>query len=138
MVNLEERFPGLDLSQSMLHVLGIAVDTLTKEKVEMTMPVNQNTKQPFGVLHGGASVALAETAASFGTACYIDLESEIASGMAINANHVKPKQNGVVRAIAMPYHKGKTSMVWEIKIVDEAYELISIARCTVAIRMKSR
>ncbi|VEF47104.1 thioesterase superfamily protein [Bacillus freudenreichii] len=113
--------------------LGIEVVDIAEGKVTATMPVDDRTRQPYGYLHGGASVALAETAASVGTAALIDLEKEVCFGLEINANHVRPKKEGLVTAIAEAVHRGKTTMVWDIRIKDEQDRLISISRCTVAI-----
>ena len=80
------------------------------------MPVDDRTRQPFGFLHGGASVALAETVASVGAFEMIDKETEAAVGLEINANHVKGKRDGVVTAVGEVIHKGRTTMIWEVKI----------------------
>lgn len=119
-------------------VLGIELPEISAEKVIGTMPVNAATHQPFGQLHGGASVVLAETVASVGTWNLIDQENEIAVGLEINANHIRGKQEGMVTAIGTPLHKGRTTMVWEIKIVDEEERLICVSRCTVAIVKKKK
>lgn len=97
------------------------------------MPVDERTLQPFGILHGGASVALAETVASFGAAGCIDREQFAAVGQEINANHIRSKLSGVVTATATPLHLGRTSQVWSIQIVDEMGRLICVSRCTMAI-----
>ena len=102
-------------------------------RVSATMPVDERTRQPFGLLHGGASVALAETVASIGANAMIDRESEAAVGIEINANHIKGKRDGVVTAIAEIIHNGKSTMVWEIKITDEQDQLICLSRCTISI-----
>lgn len=117
----------------LMKVLGIEVVTLDKEKVVMTMPVDERTHQPAGFLHGGASVLLAETAASIGAFLNIDQEKQIVFGLEINANHIKSKREGTVTATATPYHIGRTTMVWNIEIKDEANKLISISRCTVGV-----
>jgi len=109
---------------------------LSPDRLVMTMPVGPKTRQPFGLLHGGASVALAESAASYATMLNIDLNRQTAVGMEINANHVKSKKDGVVTAVATPLHKGKTTMVWDIKITDEENNLICVSRCTVAVLTK--
>lgn len=113
--------------------LGIELIEIGDGKVIATMPVDERTRQPYGYLHGGASVALAETAASVGTAALIDLKKEVCFGLEINANHVRPKKEGLVTASAEAVHRGKTTMVWDIRIKDEVDRLISISRCTVAI-----
>ncbi|CEH29959.1 esterase [Aneurinibacillus migulanus] len=122
-----------DLKDTIMGPLGIEMGEMTPERVTATMPVNANTHQPFGRLHGGASVVLAETVASMGTWNLIDQENEMAVGLEINANHIRGKQDGIVTAIATPLHKGRTTMVWDIKIVDEEDKLICVSRCTVAI-----
>ncbi|MFD1708664.1 hotdog fold thioesterase [Siminovitchia sediminis] len=113
--------------------LGIELVEIGDGKVIATMPVDERTRQPVGYLHGGASVALAETAASMGTAALIDLNKEICFGLEINANHVRSKREGKVTAVAEAVHRGKTTMVWDIRIKDEEERLICISRCTVAI-----
>jgi 1,4-dihydroxy-2-naphthoyl-CoA hydrolase len=114
-------------------VLGIEMGEITDERVVATMPVHAATHQPFGQLHGGASVVLAETVASVGTWNLIDQQEEFAVGLEINANHIRGKQDGFVTAIGTPLHKGRTTMVWDIQIVDEEEKLICVSRCTVAI-----
>lgn len=128
----------MDFKNTLMETLGIELKTLEKENVEMTMPVDARTHQPFGFLHGGANVALAETAASVGCALYCDPEKENAFGMEINANHIRSKQEGTVTAKALPMHIGKTTMVWEIKIVDESDDLICISRCTMGVVPKKK
>jgi 1,4-dihydroxy-2-naphthoyl-CoA hydrolase len=126
----------MDMKNTLIETLEIKEVELKPDRVIMTMPVGPKTRQPYGMLHGGASVALAETAASIGTALNINLMTHFAAGLEINANHVKAKKDGIVTAIAVPLHKGKTTMVWEIKIVDESEQLICISRCTVAVGKK--
>jgi len=123
----------MDIKNTIIEALGIKTLLLTPDKVICTMPVDERTKQPFGYLHGGASVVLAETAASIGTWASIDQENEVAMGMEINANHVRSVNKGIVTATATPLHKGKRSMVWDIQITDEQARLLCISRCTVAI-----
>jgi len=118
---------------TLVEALGIETVICTKEKVIMRMPVTAATRQPFGLLHGGASVALAETAASMGTWMNINQETQAAVGLEINANHLRGKADGVVTATATPLHTGRTTMVWDIRIADEAGKLVCISRCTVAI-----
>ena len=113
--------------------LGIRILELTEDRVVATMPVNERTHQPFGILHGGASIALAETAASLGAAGRIDRELFVAVGQEINGNHLRPKSEGVVTATAVPVHVGRSSQVWSIEIRDELGRLICISRCTMAI-----
>ncbi|ANU15998.1 esterase [Planococcus maritimus] len=124
------------VEETIMGALGIELTEQSGERIVATMPVHAATHQPFGLLHGGASVVLAETVASFGTWHAIDQEREIAVGLEINANHIRGKQDGVVTAIGTPLHKGRTTMIWDIKIVDEEERLICVSRCTVAIVKK--
>jgi uncharacterized protein (TIGR00369 family) len=124
----------LDLGQHGLQkVLGIEIVEMSPERVVATMPVDERTHQPFGILHGGASIALAETVASLGAANRIDREKFIAVGQEINGNHLRPKSEGVVTATGVPVHAGRSSQVWSIEIRDEAGKLVCISRCTMAI-----
>lgn len=124
------------LEETMMGALGIEIVEVSAERAVATMPVHSATHQPFGLLHGGASVALAETIASVATWNLVDQENEIAVGLEINANHIRGKTEGIVTAIATPLHKGRTTMVWDIKIVDEDEKLICVSRCTMAIVKK--
>jgi len=123
----------LNIENTLLHSLGIELIKIEKGRVIATMPVDERTRQPFGLLHGGASVALAETVASIGANELIDKETEVAVGLEINANHIKGKRDGVVTAMAEVIHNGKSTMVWEIKITDEQNQLICLSRCTISI-----
>ena len=116
-----------------MEALGIEFITLEKDKVVMTMPVDERTHQPAGYLHGGASVLLAETAASIGGVLNIDLEKQAVFGMEINANHIRSKQEGIVTATATPLHIGRSTMVWNIQITDEEDKLVCISRCTLGV-----
>ena len=113
--------------------LGIEILEMSETRVVATMPVDQRTRQPFGILHGGASVALAETVASFGAVAIIDRDRFVAVGQEINANHLRPKVDGVVRATGVPVHVGRSSQVWSIEIRDEEGRLVCISRCTMAV-----
>lgn len=126
------------VEETIAGVLGIEFTDITKDRVVATMPVHAATHQPFGQLHGGASVVLAESVASVGTWNLIDHETEIAVGLEINANHLRGKSEGLVTAIGTPLHKGRTTMVWDIKIIDEEERLICASRCTVAIVKKKK
>ena len=123
-------------SNTLIEALDIQYVELSLDRVVMTMPVGPKTRQPAGILHGGASVALAETAASIATAINVDLTNFNPVGLEINANHIRSKQDGIVTAIAAPLHKGRTTMIWEIKIVDEDDKLICVSRCTMAVIAK--
>ncbi|WP_449537411.1 hotdog fold thioesterase [Ferdinandcohnia sp. Marseille-Q9671] len=121
------------VENTLIATLGIKIEEVTPDRVIATMPVDERTRQPFGILHGGASVALAETVASIGTYNLVDQDTEGCAGLEINANHIRSKKSGVVKAIGTPLHKGKTTMVWDIKIVDEEEKLICVSRCTMAV-----
>lgn len=126
------------VEETILGALGIRMEEMTPDRVVATMPVHSATHQPFGFLHGGASVVLAETVASYGTWQNVDQENELAFGLEINANHLRSKAEGSVKAIGTPLHKGRTTMVWDIKIFDEEERLICVSRCTVAIVKKEQ
>jgi uncharacterized domain 1 len=117
----------------MAGVLGIEITTLSADKVVATMPVDQRTQQPFGLLHGGASAALAETVASLGAYMNVDQETQAAVGVELNANHLRGKTEGIVTATATPVRRGRTIHVWDIKIEDEESRLVCVSRCTLAI-----
>jgi 1,4-dihydroxy-2-naphthoyl-CoA hydrolase len=123
-------------TRGLADAMGIQLLELTATRVIATMPVDHRTKQPFGILHGGASVALAETVASLGAAANVDRQEFIAVGLEINANHIRAKSDGIVTATAIPLHIGKTTHVWDVRIVDEDERPVCISRCTLAIRPK--
>jgi uncharacterized protein (TIGR00369 family) len=125
--------PNIELNTGMAAAIGINITTATKDKVVATMPVDGRTKQPFGLLHGGASAALAETVASIGAYLNVDPESQAAVGLELNANHLRGKTEGTVTATATPLHRGRTIQVWEIRIEDEDAKLVCASRCTLAI-----
>ena len=113
--------------------LGIEIVELTNDRVVATMPVDDRTRQPYGLLHGGASIALAETVASLGAAGRVDRERFAVVGQEINGNHIRAVKDGVVRAVGVPIHVGRTSQVWSIEIRDEQERLVCISRCTLAV-----
>lgn len=121
------------VDSTLVNSLEIQFTEFSKNKVCGTMPVNNKTRQPFGLLHGGASVALAESLASVGGWLNCDETKHAVVGIEINANHLKSKRDGIVSGIATPLHIGKKTQVWEIKIHDENDILISISRCTLAV-----
>lgn len=101
--------------------------------LRLSMPVNPNTRQPYGFLHGGASCVLAETIGSIGSALVIDQEKFYCVGLEINANHLRSVSDGIVIAVATPLHLGRSTHVWDIKIYDENEKLFCVSRLTVAI-----
>jgi 1,4-dihydroxy-2-naphthoyl-CoA hydrolase len=98
-----------------------------------TMPVDARTHQPTGVLHGGASVALAETVGSTAANLCVDRQQELCLGQEINANHLRPIATGLVTATARPLHRGSRSQVWQIEIRDERERLVCVSRLTMAV-----
>jgi 1,4-dihydroxy-2-naphthoyl-CoA hydrolase len=118
---------------SIWDVLDITVVTAEKAKVVATMPIGPSQRQQAGYLHGGASLVLAESVASLGTALNIDMDRQMVFGLEINANHLRPKRDGRLTAVGVPVHLGRTTCVWDIRISDENDKLICISRCTVAI-----
>ena len=123
----------MNLRGTLMEALEMEIIKQQTDIVEIKMPVNEKTRQPMGYLHGGASVALAESAASIGALANIDVRKYQIFGIEINANHIKSKQNGWVLARATPVHIGRKTMVWQINIVDEAEELIATSRCTIGV-----
>lgn len=125
-------------TKNLADALGIELRELTPQRVVATMPVDERTKQPFGILHGGASVALAETVASLGGAMNVDLEHFTVVGIEINANHIRAKREGVVTGTGTPIHVGRSTQVWEVRIVDEDERPICVSRCTLAVVPRDR
>jgi 1,4-dihydroxy-2-naphthoyl-CoA hydrolase len=137
---LKERVePFLDSPQKhMGHMLGISFSSIRKDEIKASMPVDENTVQPFGILHGGASVALAETLGSIGAWLNLSDQSKTAVGVEINANHIRSvKKGNHVEAIATPIQRGGKIHVWETKIYTEGQKLVCVSRCTLAIVDKS-
>src|SRR6476660_2048912 len=123
----------LNVKNTLMHSLGIEVIKIEKGRVFATMPVDERTRQPLGLLHGGASVALAETVASVGGIQLVDSTKQAVVGLEINANHVRGVRSGHVIAEGNIIHRGKSTMVWDVKIRDNQDQLICISRCTLAI-----
>jgi 1,4-dihydroxy-2-naphthoyl-CoA hydrolase len=121
------------LSSSIEEQLGIKIVEVGNDYIKATMPVDHRTRQPFGILHGGASVVLAESLGSFASYLVIKSEDRIGAGIEVNANHLRSVREGIVTGIARPIHLGNQIHVWEIKIHNEKNKLICISRLTVAI-----
>lgn len=126
----------MDFSDTLMEQLQMRVVEASKDQVVMEMPVGPHNRQPMGFLHGGASVALAETAASIGGNLHADPSTQAVFGLEINANHIRSVRSGIVTAVASPIHIGKSTMLWQITISDENKDLLSIARCTLAVKTK--
>jgi 1,4-dihydroxy-2-naphthoyl-CoA hydrolase len=119
-------------SRTLPGYLGIRIIEVGPDFLRATMPVNEHTHQPFGVLHGGASVALAETVGSMASMLCVD-SGYLALGQDINANHLRKVSSGLVTATARPFHLGRTSHVWHIEIRDEQQRLVCVSRLTMAV-----
>lgn len=122
-----------DFKGTVMELLGIEHREVTREKIVLTMPVTPKTHQPWGFLHGGVSVVLAETAATMGACMNIDQERQMVMGVEINANHIRGKKDGTVTATATPLHIGRAISVWNVQITDEKDRLICSSRCTLAV-----
>ncbi len=121
---------------SMTGFLDIKVSAINSNGLEATMPVNDKTKQPFGLLHGGASCVLAESVGSIASNLVVDNSKFAAVGQSINASHLKSARSGLVTAICEAIHIGKSSHVWDIKILNENKQLVCVSRLTMAIISK--
>ncbi len=124
--------------KTMGEFLGMEWVELGDDYLIMRMPVDERTKQPYGLLHGGASCALAETVGSLASHFVMDPDKNICVGLEINANHVRSINKGFVTATCTPLHIGASTHVWDIKIHDDRNKLVCISRLTVAILKKNR
>ncbi|MFN4315997.1 MAG: hotdog fold thioesterase [Chitinophagaceae bacterium] len=121
------------LPNTMGENLGIEWVEIGDDFMSARMPVDNRTRQPYGLLHGGASCALAETVGSVASAMVVDHERFACVGLEINANHVRSAREGFVIAVAKPLHLGANTHVWDIRISDESNRLVCVSRLTVAI-----
>lgn len=135
--------PNLDLDtlnnwgkNTMTDFLDIRFTKIGEDFLEATMPVTDKTKQPLGLLHGGANVVLAETLGSVAATLTVNREKQYCVGLEINANHLKSVRDGLVRGVTKPIHLGRKTQVWEIKIFTENGDLSCISRITMAIMEK--
>lgn len=130
-IKVEDLFPiG---RETMATYLGIEWAGIGENYLKARMPVDHRTRQPYGLLHGGASCVLAETIGSVASALVVDMSQYSCVGMEINANHLRSAREGWVIGTARPLHLGRNSHVWDIKIHDEQDQLICVSRLTVAI-----
>jgi 1,4-dihydroxy-2-naphthoyl-CoA hydrolase len=113
--------------------IGIEFLEIGEDYIEAKMPVDKRTIQPYGILHGGASLVLAETLGSVAATLCVDTRKERCVGMEINANHVRSVSSGFVYGVTRPIHVGRTTHIWEIKISDEEDDLVCVSRLTLAI-----
>lgn len=121
----------------MAGILGIEISEIGNDFLKATMPVNNNTKQPMGLLHGGASCVLSESLGSMAAYLCIDPAQYDAVGIEINANHIKSATSGSVTGICKPLHIGKSTHVWQTDIFNENNDMICSSRLTVAIKQKA-
>ena len=117
---------------TLMETLGIEFIEVTEDTIKAKMPVDHRTHQPFGLLHGGASAALAESLGSAAALLYLP-DDKVTVGVELNANHIRVVKSGFVTATGKPLHIGKTTMVWEIKIEDENQRLICVSRLTMVV-----
>jgi 1,4-dihydroxy-2-naphthoyl-CoA hydrolase len=120
--------------ETILSTLDIRIEEAEPERVRLSMPVTERVHQYTGLLHGGVSVVLAETAAAIGAALNTDLARFTPVGVEINANHVRSVSRGIVTALAVPVYKGRQITVWSIEIRDDRDRLICVSRCTLALK----
>lgn len=118
--------------------LGMKFTEVGPNYLKASMPVDSRTRQPYGLLHGGASVALAETLGSVASAYVVNHETMMCVGLEINANHIKSVRDGFVTGTATPVHLGATTHVWDIRLHDDRGSLVCISRLTVAIRPRKQ
>ncbi|WP_340616540.1 hotdog fold thioesterase [Xenorhabdus entomophaga] len=127
-VNMLNQF----IDESMVRHVGIEFTQIGDDFIEGIMPVDQRTKQPFGILHGGASVVLAETLGSFAGYLCSEGEQKVV-GVEINANHLKSVREGVVKGVCKPIHLGRSHQVWQIDIYNDKQQLCCTSRLTTAV-----
>ncbi len=125
-------------ANTMNDLMGIKFIEVGENYVKATMPVDHRTRQAYGLLHGGASVTLAETVGSVASVMVVDPELYFCVGVEINANHLRSVKDGFVTATAIPLHLGMSSHVWEIKIMDKNEKLICVSRLTVYVKKKNK
>lgn len=113
--------------------LGIEITEIGDDSITGTMPADERTFQPFGLIHGGSNVLLAETLGSMAANCIVDLSKQYCVGQEINANHIRGVRSGKVTGTAKLVHQGRSSQVWEIRIVNEENKLTCISRLTMAV-----
>ena len=132
------RTPDLEVLQdqatgTMVKHLGITLTEVGDDFIRATMPVDDRTRQPFGLLHGGASVVMAETLGSIGANMAVDVSRQYCVGIEINANHLRSVREGHVTGTGRPLHLGRATQVWQIEIHDEAGRLVCVSRISLAV-----
>ncbi|TXK60755.1 hotdog fold thioesterase [Alkalisalibacterium limincola] len=127
-----------DRAGTLIERLGIEITGIGHDSLSGTMPVDERTRQPYGLLHGGASVALAETLGSVAANLCLDPRTHIAVGLEINANHVRAVTSGEVSGTASAIHIGRSTQVWDIRITDDQDRLVCVSRLTIAVVERNR
>ena len=122
---------------TLAEVLGINFISIGENTLTATMPANERTKQPLGIVHGGANVVLAETIASTGANLVVDQTKYYCVGLEINANHIRPVKEGLITGIARSIHLGRTTQVWQIDLYNEAGKQTCISRMTASVVKRS-
>lgn len=130
-ISIEELNHGA--KNTMSEFLGIEFTEAGDDFLKATMPVNEKTRQPFGILHGGANMVLAETIASMAANSVIDLSQSYCVGLEINANHIRAVKDGLVTAVTSPVHLGRTTQIWQIHIYNEEGKQTCISRMTASV-----
>lgn len=125
---------SVDFENTIAETLGIRVLEMTVDRVVMELDIGPRVHQPMGILHGGASAVIAESAASMGAFMNCDPTKEYAVGLELSVSHLRPKTGGLLRAVATPIRKGRLVHVWKIDLDDENEKPVATARCTVLIR----
>ena len=125
---------GLDYTQTIHDTLGIRTVEATKDRVVLEMDIGPRVHQPMGLLHGGASAVLAESAGSIGAYLSCDSGREFAVGIDLNISHLRARRSGVLRATAAPVRRGRLIQVWAIDLADENGEMVAVARLTLTVR----
>ena len=132
--------PSLELLEKSMtkdhiaQLIGIEITEIGDDYMTGKMPVDERTRQPLGLLHGGASCVLAESLGSMAGALCVDLTKQIVVGLEINANHIRGVRSGYVYGTARPIHIGRSTQVWDIQIVNESKQLVCISRLTLAVK----
>lgn len=121
---------------TMVEYLGIEIIEVGDDFMRASMPVDHRTKQPIGIMHGGASCVLAETIGSTAANFCVNIETHYCVGLDINTNHIRAVKSGIVTATAKPFHLGKSSQVWHIEIHNDQQQLVSISRLTMAVLVR--
>ena len=118
---------------TMTGLIGIEFTEIAKDHLRASMPIDQRTIQPYGIMHGGASAALIETLGSVASGLVIDKETQSCVGLSLNISHLRTVAEGHVHGVARPLHIGRSTHVWDVKVYDEEDELVSVGRLTVAV-----